>query len=246
MSKINKIPGGIIYRIKDEIVCVESYGENCIRVRCTRNGSLSDERYTLLEAEDHPAQVNIEEKRASVTSGILSAEISDRMWDGYCLSFIRNGEVILRTVDEGHYTSRFSHVEGDNYRTRIVFEANAGEHIYGLGQEQQDFFDKKGCTYELKHRNTKSAVPVVYSSLGYGFMCAQFEYFGRTCESVVKLDRKSAVRRMRVCYAVRVSALVILSCTAAYTGIANFTGILIPQLFPKMILTADQFFGRKG
>ena len=170
MSNINKIPGGIIYRIKDEIVCVESYGENCIRVRCTRNGSLSDERYTLLEAEDHPAQVNIEEKRASVTSGILSAEISDRMWDGYCLSFIRNGEVILRTVDEGHYTSRFSHVEGDNYRTRIVFEANAREHIYGLGQEQQDFFDKKGCTYELKHRNTKSAVPVVYSSLGYGFM----------------------------------------------------------------------------
>jgi hypothetical protein len=82
--------------------------------------------------------------------------------------------------------------------------------------------------------------------LGYGFMCAQFEYFGRTCESVVKLDRKSAVRRMRVCYAVRVSAMVILSCTAAYTGIANFTGILIPQLFPKMILTADQFFGRKG
>lgn len=82
--------------------------------------------------------------------------------------------------------------------------------------------------------------------LGYGFMCAQFEYFGRSCESAVRLDRKSAVRRMRVCYAVRMTALVTLSCTAAYTGIANFTGILIPQLFPKMILTADQFFGRKG
>lgn len=82
--------------------------------------------------------------------------------------------------------------------------------------------------------------------LGYGFMCAQFEYFGRSCESAVKLDKKTAVRKMRVCYAVRMSSLVILSCTAAYTGIANFTGILIPQLFPKMILTADQFFGRKG
>ena len=82
--------------------------------------------------------------------------------------------------------------------------------------------------------------------LGYGFLRAQFEYFGRSCESAVKLDKKSAVRKMRVCYAVRMSSLVILSCTAAYTGIANFTGILIPQLFPKMILTADQFFGRKG
>lgn len=170
MSMIKKIPNGVIYRIKDETVCVEGYGENCIRVRSTRNGSLSDERYTLLEAENLPAQVNISDKSASVTSGILRAEIADRMWDGYCLTFYRNDKVILRTVDEGHYTSRFSHVEGDNYRTRIVFEANAGEHIYGLGQEQQDFFDKKGCTYELKHRNTKSSVPVIYSSLGYGFM----------------------------------------------------------------------------
>ncbi len=82
--------------------------------------------------------------------------------------------------------------------------------------------------------------------MGYGFMCAQFEYFGRSCESAVKLDRKSAVRKMRICYAIRCTALVILSCAAAYTGIANFTGILIPQLFPKIILTADQFFGRKG
>lgn len=82
--------------------------------------------------------------------------------------------------------------------------------------------------------------------LGYGFMCAQFEYFGRCCESAVRLDRKSAVRKMRVCYAARMSALAILSCIAAYTGFANFTGILIPQLFPKMILTADHFVGRKG
>lgn len=81
--------------------------------------------------------------------------------------------------------------------------------------------------------------------LGYGFMCAQFEYFGRCCESAVLLDRKSGVRKMRVCYAVRMSALVTLSCIAAYTGFANFTGILIPQLFPRIILTADHFIGRK-
>ena len=81
--------------------------------------------------------------------------------------------------------------------------------------------------------------------MGYGFMCAQFEYFGRCCESAVLLDRKSGVRKMRVCYAVRMSALVTLSCIAAYTGFANFTGILIPQLFPRIILTADHFIGRK-
>ena len=82
--------------------------------------------------------------------------------------------------------------------------------------------------------------------IGYAFMCGQFEYFGRCCESAVRLDRKAAVRKMRGCYALRMAALVLLSCTAAYTGFANFTGILLPQLFPRMILTADHFIGRKG
>ena len=82
--------------------------------------------------------------------------------------------------------------------------------------------------------------------IGYGFMCLQFWYFGYCCENAVTMDRKGAVRSMRVCYAVRMAAMVILSCGAAYTGFVNFTGILIPQLFPKIILTADHFIGRKG
>lgn len=82
--------------------------------------------------------------------------------------------------------------------------------------------------------------------LGYAFLCGQFEYFGRCCENAVRLDRKAAIGKMRACYAVRISALILLSCAAAYTGFANFTGILIPQLFPKIILTADGLIGRKG
>ena len=82
--------------------------------------------------------------------------------------------------------------------------------------------------------------------IGYAFMCGQYLYFGRCCETAVTLDRKAAVRKMRTCYALRMSALVLISCAAAYTGLANFTGVLIPQLFPRMILTADHFIGRKG
>ncbi len=52
----------------------------------------------------------------------------------------------------------------------MSFEANADEHFYGLGQEEQDFFDRKGCAYDIINYNTKSTVPFVYSSLGYGFL----------------------------------------------------------------------------
>ena len=52
----------------------------------------------------------------------------------------------------------------------MQFDANEGERLYGLGQEQQDWFDRKGGAYSLMHYNTKSTVPYLYSSLGYGFL----------------------------------------------------------------------------
>lgn len=64
----------------------------------------------------------------------------------------------------------FHHIEGNNYRVKEIFESNDGEHFYGLGQEQQDCFDRKGGAYELVHYNTKSSMPFIYSSLGYGFL----------------------------------------------------------------------------
>lgn len=86
------------------------------------------------------------------------------------LSFYKNCSLILRTHEEGEYTSKFEHIDGQNYRTRIIFDARDDEHFYGLGQEQQENFDKKYCSFDLKHWNTKSSLPFVYSSLGYGFL----------------------------------------------------------------------------
>ena len=52
MSIITKTDNGIIYKLKDELVCIEAYGRDIIRVRITRNSTLSDEKWTLLDVED--------------------------------------------------------------------------------------------------------------------------------------------------------------------------------------------------
>lgn len=65
--------------------------------------------------------------------------------------------------------NRYVHVEGDHYQVKAIFHANEGEHFYGLGQEREDAFDRKGSTCGLVHYNTKSTLPYLYSSLGYGF-----------------------------------------------------------------------------
>lgn len=170
MSIIKTENKKIIFQQRDEYVCIEPYGEDCIRVRASRNTVLSDENWTLLSAEKDNAVAFMEnENSATLENGSVSVNIY-KIWGGYRIVFFKDGKEILRTREEGDSVRKYRHTEGNNYTVRAIFEANENEHIYGLGQEQCSYFDKKGCSSELIHYNTKSAMPIVYSSLGYGFL----------------------------------------------------------------------------
>jgi alpha-D-xyloside xylohydrolase len=171
MGKITLYEDKLVFERKDELTVIEAYGANCLRCRSTKNARLSDEAWTLL-APPTEAQciVTGNEQVATITNGFISATIeAGNIWHGGIISYFRDGKQILRTKFEGDYTTRNMHREGDHYQVKVIFEANEGEHFYGLGQEQEDQFDRKGSTCNLLHYNTKSALPVVYSSLGYGF-----------------------------------------------------------------------------
>lgn len=172
MGKITLINNGIMYERRDEITLIESYGPNCLRYRSTRNGKLSDEKWTLLEpgSEKH-VSVEGDETTATITNGDLSATITDGSgWDTCRIVYYRKGKKILGTREEGDPVTRFTHLSGNDYKVKAIFDSNQGEHIYGLGQEQEDQFDRKGCTCNILHYNTKSTLPIIYSSLGYGFL----------------------------------------------------------------------------
>ena len=168
MGIISRYGNGIRYSTRDEITLIEPYGENVLRVRSTRNNTFSEERWTLLEAGECPAEITVTEDTGVITNGNLRAEFGTE-WGSCIISVYKNDKLILRTHNEGDHPTKYEHTEGQNYRTRVIFDG-MDEHIYGLGQETQDFFDKKGCSYDLRHWNTKSAMPVIYSSAGYGFL----------------------------------------------------------------------------
>ncbi len=81
--------------------------------------------------------------------------------------------------------------------------------------------------------------------LGYGYVWLCYEYLAKSCERAVELDVKKGKRVMMTCYIVRFSGLFILSAAAMLTGYVNVIGILVPQFFPRIVLTAREFFIRK-
>lgn len=168
---INCHENQIILKTPYELNIIEPYGHDCIRCRSTRNRTISNESWTLLPPQMTDFTITRDEKTATLTNGSACAVVEDcGQWFPGCITYYRNGRQILRTCHENDADNDFIHTEGDHYRITKTFEANEQEHFYGLGQEQQDFFDRKGCTSELLHRNTKSTIPYVYSSLGYGFL----------------------------------------------------------------------------
>lgn len=174
---------GLLFQTRDENIWIESYGANCVRVRASRGTRFSDEKWTLNEPEPcdaevlldrggvlkkEPAEDPVSVDRGVIRNGLLTV-ILTKSWSGCRIEFRRGGETVLSTHEEADMVTRYTHIAGENYRIRVNFDAR-DEHIYGIGQEQQGFFDRKGCTYDLAHWNTKSTVPVIYSSLGYGFL----------------------------------------------------------------------------
>ncbi|MBO4291801.1 MAG: hypothetical protein J5898_07830 [Lachnospiraceae bacterium] len=171
MGKIIIEEKKLIYRRKDELTVIEPYGENCLRCRSTRNSRLLNENWTVLEPSSaDTCVITGDDTKATITNGAISATIeTGQIWYGGLITYYRYGKPILHTRFEGDYSNRNQHVEGDHYRIQVIFEPNEGEHFYGMGQEQIDLFDRKGSTCQILHYNTKSTLPVLYSSLGYGF-----------------------------------------------------------------------------
>ncbi|MBE5780130.1 MAG: hypothetical protein E7331_12485 [Clostridiales bacterium] len=161
----------ITVRLHNSVSVYEPYGPGCIRCRSTRNSVISDEKWTLLDALPAQYTITLEENTATLVNGDLTLKIADgNPWNNARVTYLRKGKEILRSRQEGDPMGNFSHTEGDHYRSTVIFESNEGEHLYGLGQEQQDWFDRKGGAYDLLHYNTKSTLPYLYSSLGYGFL----------------------------------------------------------------------------
>ncbi len=169
----------LIYQNDSEILQLEPWGANSLRVRGTKTPAVSQEPWALLDPAPCEAEIKVEGKEATIRNGNLLAKVNRFGWLTY---YNRKGEVLLeerwRVNDGGEKTSPLA-VRGreykpiigsSDYKITLRFEGRDGEKIFGLGQRQERQLNLKGCTLELAQRNTQSSIPFALSSLGYGLL----------------------------------------------------------------------------
>lgn len=169
----------LIYRNDGEILQIEAWGENSLRVRGTKTAKVSEKAWALLDPKPCTAKVSINGKVATITNGKITAEINEFGWLSY---YNQNRKLLLeerwRVNNGGLKTSPLAItgreyrpiIGSSDYQITVRFEGQDNEKIFGLGQRQEKQLNMKGCSLELAQRNTQSSIPFALSSLGYGML----------------------------------------------------------------------------
>ena len=177
---IFRIDGSRLVRRQDaEIMWIEPWGSNSLRVRVTYMDHMDEDDWALLPQSEQKAEISVDGQVAVITNGDITAKVSA----GGALSFYNaQGKKLLEeqwyTRDPGHDQESaleirardFVPIIGGDYKLFMRFWPNEGEKIFGMGQYQDGCLDKKGCQLELAHRNSQASVPFYVSTVGYGFL----------------------------------------------------------------------------
>ena len=175
MGYLTITDNSIQFERRNEFARITAWGDGVLRFQSSPNGYLEEEDWILIKQPDVKVVTKMEEHSASIENGIIKAEMFE---NGKVVYYKKNKisgdfEVLLEEMTEYAFDAfyRTYRANGSNtHRANVLFKPDKNEHFYGLGGEHNGCFDMKGTTSELQHRNTKTSIPFVYSSKGYGFL----------------------------------------------------------------------------
>ncbi|KAI0109528.1 glycoside hydrolase family 31 protein [Nemania sp. FL0031] len=172
------------YRYDSELLRIEAWGPNALRIRATHQPTFPAENWALSESlpELKDVSVDVQDDQGSIHNSAITAQINKR---GKITITNSKGKVLLeefmrQRVDVKDPKCSALRIVPREFKPRLGsdswhltarFEAtHADEKIFGMGQYQQPYLDLKGADIELAHRNSQASIPFAVSSEGYGFL----------------------------------------------------------------------------
>ena len=161
----------LVWRRGAEMLRIEPWGDESVRVRCTREAAFSEAPGALLPPAAVNAQVMLTESEATLVNGALTVRVAESGWTRFYRT--DTGAVLLEEDPHAFVRDFRSLAGGGLYHLEQRFRAYDGERLFGLGQHTDGLLDQKGCVIELDQRNTQVAIPFLVSNRGYGLLWNQ-------------------------------------------------------------------------
>jgi len=173
------LPDGLEIRYRHEVVRVQAWGTDSVRVRVARHQIEPRDVGALDEAPVSAAPtVAIDGATARLVHGGLTVVATLPVDDAnpeVRLSFVRSADgTVLLAEQREHYWGTgargFFGTRSGTYELRQQFDAYDGERLYGMGQRTHGRLNLKGLALDLTQRNAEVSIPFVLSDRGYGLL----------------------------------------------------------------------------
>lgn len=188
----------VIWRYDDDLLVLEPWGQNSVRVRSFADAHYIERQNALTERyveSNHKTTVEYDKdsNKAVLINGNLKVVLDHRNR----LTFYNKDQEILKEYirlravkhDDGsedvgtiEITRDFNSTlklksreyiangNGADFQVKQRFESIRDEKIFGMGQYQEDLLNFKGSVLELAQRNSQMSVPFYVSNYNYGFL----------------------------------------------------------------------------
>lgn len=195
MKMINVTSNSFSKKFDDELLIVEAWGENSVRIRSFVDMNYENRLNSLVGNNSSLDKVIINkyDNSTELINGKIRVVLDHR---DRLIFYNEKNEVFLKEYirlravkhDDGgedvgsiEITKDFNSTlklksreyksnMGEKFQVTTRFESDPNEKIFGMGQYQHSYLDLKNTILELAQRNSQVSIPFYISSLGYGFL----------------------------------------------------------------------------
>ncbi len=171
--------GKLVIEDRGELITVEAWGRDSLRVRVMPNESRQTSDWALDIPLAAKGEVQIGDGDSVIRNGKISCRVSDIYAQRRHMEFFRHeGDRKKRILSEHDYAvhahnpgTRIFRPTGDGlFHAELHLASRDGERFYGMGLNATGRVNLKGSVIDLYQRHVKHVVPFVVSSEGYGFL----------------------------------------------------------------------------
>ncbi|HEX4702762.1 MAG TPA: family 31 glucosidase, partial [Pseudonocardiaceae bacterium] len=161
-----------------EVLRIEPWGADSIRVRAARHRILDDLPGALLPTKPTSAAISVDGWRGEVVNGALTAVVEiangeDEIEVNVSFQSTSDGRPLL-AEQRAHFwwpgARLFADTRHGRSRLEQRFSSYPDERLYGLGQRTHGRLNQNGMVLDLVQRNAEVNIPFVLSNRGYGLL----------------------------------------------------------------------------
>ena len=164
----DKQTGGIELRTADGTLRIQMVADNIARVTFAKSAILFSRGTTSVLPIATTPKWTLSETPAELVLSAPKLKVRVDRQTGRVSFLDAAGQPILAESPSGHVLESAVVQDEPVYHVRQLWQSNADESLYGLGQQQKGMLNIKGYDLDLWQHNTNVVVPFLVSSRGYG------------------------------------------------------------------------------